>query len=177
MKRDRFETVVSKCSQKLFNYLLRMVRSREDAEDLLQEVFAAFYQKMPKVDEEYYESYLYRAAHNKALNLIKKRGRSTELEMPELLPSSEKVFDPEQEMRDKKNALVRTAIRRLNEREASALNLQYYENKSYQEIAEIMDSTVSAIDSLLIRAKRKLKKYLSQDFATGDVLMGDGRND
>ncbi len=169
MKRDRFETIVSKCSQKLYNYLMRMVRNREDAEDLLQEVFASFYDKMPKVDEDYFESYLYRTAHNKALNLIKKRGRNTELEMPELLQASEKVFDPEQQMREKKNALVRDAIGRLNEREASALNLQYYENKSYQEIAEVMDSTVSAVDSLLIRAKRKLKQYLSQDFAKGDV--------
>ncbi len=169
MKRDRFETVVSRCSRKLFNYLLKMVRNREDAEDLLQEVFTAFYNKMPKVDESYYESYLYRAAHNKAINLIKKRGKNTELEMPELLQSSEKVFDPEQQVREKKNALVREAIGRLNEREASALNLQYYERKSYQEIADIMGSTASAVDSLLIRAKRKLKKYLSQDFASSDV--------
>ncbi len=169
MNRDRFETVVSACSQKLFNYLLRMVRSREDAEDLLQEVFSAFYEKMPKVDEEYYESYLYRTAHNKAINLIKKRSRNTELEMPELLESSDLVFDPEKRMREEKNAKVRQAIGKLNEREASALNLQYYDNKSYQEIAEIMHSTVSAVDSLLIRAKRKLKQYLSQDFARGDV--------
>ena len=169
MKRDRFETVVARSSQKLYNYLLRMLRSREDAEDILQEVFIAFYDKMPKVDEEFCESYLYRAAHNKAINLIKKRSRTTELEMPELLLSNEKVFDPEQAMQEEKNAKVREAIGRLNEREASALNLQYYENKSYQEIAEIMDSTVSAVDSLLIRAKRKLKKILSQDYGSGDV--------
>ena len=54
MDTQKFEAIMNQYSRQIFNYLLKTVRDREDAEDILQDVFTAFYRKMNTVQEKSY---------------------------------------------------------------------------------------------------------------------------
>jgi RNA polymerase sigma factor (sigma-70 family) len=60
MEREKFEEILQKEGKKIFNYLLKILRNRSDAEDLLQEVFIAFYKKMDTINENAFSSYLFK---------------------------------------------------------------------------------------------------------------------
>jgi len=167
MDKNKFEAVLHSEKKKIFNYLFKILRNREDAEDILQEVFIAFYNKMETVDENYYTSYLYRAAHNKALNLIKSKKRKDDLNVH--FDDMERIPDTPEETENPNNAKVRNAMQQLKDEQALMLELKYYQKKSYKEIAEVLETTVSAVDSKLVRAKRKLTKLFLQDNKTKSV--------
>ncbi|MDO9576950.1 MAG: RNA polymerase sigma factor [Candidatus Cloacimonadales bacterium] len=173
MEIRNFESILRKENKRIFNYLLKMLRNKEDAEDIMQETFIAFHRKMDVISEEALLSYLYRTAHNKALNLIKKRKRqekfSTNYEEMEHLPE-EQTEEEEYE----KSELVRNAFRKISAKYALILEMQFYRKMSYKEIAAVLEISESAVDSRLVRAKKKLKKIISQEMKTDDVLKSRG---
>jgi RNA polymerase sigma-70 factor (ECF subfamily) len=168
MKTVRFEEILRSENRKIFNYLLKMLRNREDAEDTTQEVFLAFYRKMETVDEKSYRSYLFKSAYNQALNKIRKNKSYNKVynstaaveNYPDKQPDSNDNFHKE---------LVSNAFRKLKPQEAQLIEMQYYQKMSYQQIAEALGLSVSAVDSRLVRAKKKLKKFILQEKKSGIV--------
>ena len=163
MDRSGFEMILRAENKKIFNYLLKILRNREDAEDIMQETFLSFHKKMDTVSEVTYVSYLFRTAHNKALNLIKKRNKHNKFgsnysEMEYMPDRGTDNFADEQKSKVVQNALVK-----LPKKYVLLLELQFYQKMSYKEIADKLEITVSAVDSKLVRAKKKLKKVILQD--------------
>jgi len=158
MKDKILEEMMEREGSKLFNMVLRMIRNREEAEDLFQEIFTAFYQHLDRVKASSRKSYLYRTAYNKTLNQIKKLKRLKTLQLKNNIDLAEKI-KPDNE---KRNILIRESLNKLKPVEAMLIDLQFYQKMSYQEIAQITGYTVSAIDSRLVRAKRKLREILKE---------------
>jgi RNA polymerase sigma-70 factor (ECF subfamily) len=173
MDKSKFEFILRTENKKIFNYLLKILRNREDAEDILQEVFIAFYKKMGYVNENTYTSYLYKTAHNKALNKIKSNKKTKNLMVPYDNIDNMKEIEPEKPD-DLKNKIIRNAFTKLKSKEAYILELQFYQKMKYKEIAEYLSTTVSAIDSQLVRAKKKLKKYIMQEMKENKVYKNRG---
>jgi RNA polymerase sigma-70 factor, ECF subfamily len=163
MDKKKIDNVISENSKRIFNYLLKILRHQEDAEDLLQEVFVAFYEKMSDIHPAAYQSYLYKTAYHKALNHIKKKKKKWIEPTADLSylksPSSENFVS------DK----IRYALQKLSVKDATIIELKYYQKKSYEEIAAIMSLSVRAVDSRLVRAKKKLRKIIVQDFPQNSV--------
>ena len=175
MDRNRFEVILRAENKKIFNYLLKILRHREDAEDILQETFAAFYKKMNVVSDEFYISYLFRTAHNKALNLIKVRQKKENFinySNMEHLPDSANSQLTEED--NSKNEIIKKALSMLPKKYALLLEMQFYRKMSYKEIALALDITAGAVDSRLVRAKNKCKKRRAQDMNDPDVLKNRG---
>lgn len=172
MNSNRFEMLLQNESKKLYNFLLKILRNREDAEDLLQETFIAFHSKMDSIQESSYTSYLFKTAYHKALNHIKKRDKKnnimTNYDEMELFEEQKSETDHH------KNALIKMAISQLKPEEATIIELQFYQKKSYKEISEILEMSVGAVDSKLVRTKRKLKKIIMQDSNQNGVLKNRG---
>jgi len=166
MNRKDAEDILAKSGKKIFNYLLKILRNKEDAEDVYQDVFVAFFKKINTVSADSYESYLYQTAYHKALNYIKKRKKLPSFEYkPEIDGTDEYSYYD-----DKKNKIIREAIQKLKPIDALLIELQFFQNKSYKEIADTVSLSVSAVDSKLVRAKKKLKKIILQDFKNFNVL-------
>lgn len=168
------EDLIHQTAGALYNYLLRMVNQREDAEDLLQEVYLSFAPRFPKIPPGTRVSYLYRTAHNKAINYLKKRKRIVPLNESIVRSEKEDTSDSSR-IQESKNRMIRQAIASLKPREASVINMQFYQGLRYQQIAEILDTSEKAVESLLVRAKKKLRKILSQDLKDPVVLKDENR--
>ena len=160
MNNYKFEVLLQDESKKLFNYLLKILRNREDAEDILQETFIAFHRKMNSVKESSYRSYLFRTAYHKALNLIKKRNTKNTL----VINYNEMGhFEDKRPKNDQQqNELIKDALSQLKPEEALLIELQFYQKMNYKQIAETLETTQSAVDSKLVRAKKKLIKIINE---------------
>jgi RNA polymerase sigma-70 factor (ECF subfamily) len=158
----------------LVNFLYRMVRSREQAEDLAQEVFIRVY----RAREEYvpsakFTTWLFRIATNLALNSIRDH-RHEKLEISMDAPvtaeeGDEKPFEVadkhptiEQELvEEDRKKMIRRAIEKLPEKQRAAVLLHKYQELDYAEIAKILSCSESALKSLLFRAYEALRVELA----------------
>jgi RNA polymerase sigma-70 factor (ECF subfamily) len=165
MEREKFEEILQKEGKKIFNYLLKILRNRSDAEDLLQEVFIAFYKKMDTINENAFSSYLFKTAYHKSLNYIKKRKKTEKFSHS--IEELENIPQPQNngEEKDRLNKIISSCMQKLKPEQAFILELQFFQKKSYREIAKILETSESAVDSKLVRAKRKLRKIISSELA------------
>lgn len=176
MNRRIFENLLRNEGNKIFNYLMKILRNSEDAEDILQDVFVSFYKKMDNVNENAFLAYLYRSARNKALNLIKSRQRHYKLNKA-ILQKEEPSTYHANEMAERKLKILTLALSKLKPEEYMLLDMQYYDRKSYRIIAEELNTTIPAVESKLVRIKKKLRKIILQDSSSQDVLNYKGEND
>ncbi len=148
-----FEVIVDRYQARLQSFCARIVGSREDAEDVLQEVFAAaFNALLGDTREINLRPWLYRIARNRSLNHLRRHTAigvdSMDVHFAEMgLSTSEKVFKRE----DFK--LLVGDIGQLPESQRTALLLREIEGMSYEQIALAMEQTVPGIKSLLVRAR------------------------
>jgi len=159
-----FEYLVRKHQGSLINYFLRFTQNIETARELSQEVFLRLYTARHRYrPDSKFTTYLFTIAHNLLVNevFVKKRPESTAdgNDAVDMTPSGE--GGPEESLIDKEERLkVHEALGRLNPRERSAMIMKYTEGLSYAEIAEIIGSSVPAVESLLSRAKEKMRVSL-----------------
>jgi RNA polymerase sigma factor (sigma-70 family) len=148
-----FEVIVARYQTRLQSFCARIVGSREDAEDVLQEVYAAAYNALLADDREInLRPWLYRIARNRSLNQLRRHTAigvdSMDTHYAEMgISTLDKVFKRE----DFK--LLVEDIGGLPETQRSALLLREIEGMSYEQIAVAMDQTVPGIKSLLVRAR------------------------
>jgi RNA polymerase sigma factor (sigma-70 family) len=151
-----FETLVSRYEGRLLPFCRHMLRSREDAEDVLQEVFAAAFNAILADDRPInVRPWLYRIARNRSLNHLR-RTQAIAVDTMDAhfsdhgASTADKVHDRE-EFR-----LLVGDIQDLPETQRTALLLREMEALSYDQIAEAMETTVPSVKSLLVRARVSL---------------------
>jgi RNA polymerase sigma factor (sigma-70 family) len=148
------------------------IHSLEDSEDIAQEVFLEVYKSIHNFREEAkLSTWLYRISVNKSLNHLRKYKLKKNLDSIETLFTGNKNMineirdnnnllpDGEIEQKEKANTLHR-AIDSLSVNQRISFILNKYEDLSYKEIAEIMNISLSAVESLIHRAKINLQKKL-----------------
>lgn len=167
-----FKKLVDSHQKLVVNTCYGLLQNREDAEDIAQDVFIEVYRKVQdfRADSKL-STWLYRIAVNRSLNHIRDNKkhrwfRSFEDEVAEknrqvLQVEAAKSDEPEYELENKQRAIIlKEAINSLPKNQKVAFTLSKYEELSYQEIAEVMDLSVSSVESLLFRAKKGLQKKL-----------------
>ena len=164
-----FEQVVRDHQAMVFRTLLRLTGSRENLEDLAQEVFLRLYKALPNFrGESLVTTYLYRITVNVAQNEWKRRKRS---DRP-LVSISDEVSawedrlehpdrNAEQLMEEREFAgLVEELLQRLSGVERTVLVLYHQEERSYEQIAEALAMPIGTIRTHLHRGRKKLREGL-----------------
>jgi RNA polymerase sigma-70 factor (ECF subfamily) len=159
MKPESFEKFLTDNEKRIYNYLLRFVEVDDDANDLLQNVFLAFYGRIHDIEEKTATAYVYRMAHNMALNWIKHQKRMV-LRPPEDFAN---LRDKSTSSDEPDYSILNKAIQELPVKLSTVIHLQYYENMSYKAIGEKLGISVKAVESLLVRAKKQLRKKIIQE--------------
>ncbi len=169
---DAFRLLIDQYQEPLLKLCKGFLHNDEDARDVTQETFIEVIQAIKSFrGNAKLSTWLYRIAVNKSLNLIRKRKHVISFRAFDLLSHSERnpnkslvntdsytFFDPVEKEERKKH--IKKALDTLPENQRIAFLLNKYMNLSYKEIAETMEVTVSAVESLIHRAKANLQKKL-----------------
>ena len=157
-KVEAYNLLVSRWEKRVYNYLLRLVRNREDALDLTQDVFLKAYQNLAKLDDPgRFTPWLYRIAHNEAYSMLRKnRLDDQELAVdPATGDTASQLFPVEMSL------AVESAMNRLTAEQREAVILKVVQGFKFEEMAEILETPVSTVKSRLYTALDVLKGVLA----------------
>ncbi len=148
-----FETLVSRYQGRLLGFCRQMLRSTEDAEDVLQEVFVAAYNAMIADDRPInVKPWLYRIARNRSLNHLRKPVADGQDSMDiHSFMNGVSAYENVEHREEFRNVI--SDVSRLPETQRTALLLREMDAMSYSEIAQAMDTTIPGVKSLLVRAR------------------------
>jgi RNA polymerase sigma-70 factor (ECF subfamily) len=173
---ESFALLLHRYRGPLVNFLYRMVRNREQAEDLAQEVFIRVYRaRGDYVPTAKFTTWLFRIATNLALNSLRDtRHQRMEISLDAPLTAdvddgderpldvADKHPDIEQHLvEEARKKMIRHAIEKLPEKQRAAVLLHKYQDLDYNEIAKILECSESALKSLLFRAYETLRVELA----------------
>ncbi len=167
-----FKTIVDTWQNMVYNTALGIVQNAEDAEDIAQETFLQVYQSVGSFKgESKFSTWLYRITVAKALDHERRKKRKKRFAFVKSIfgQDSEVVVNPPDFHHpgvtlDKKEdaAVLFKAIGSLPENQKVAFTLHKVDGLSYQEVSEVMNTSVSAVESLMHRAKTNLRKKLEE---------------
>ncbi|WP_282031800.1 RNA polymerase sigma factor [Winogradskyella eximia] len=167
-----YSKLVDDFQQKVFATCISFVPNKEDAEDIAQDVFVEVYNSIHKFKgDSKLSTWIYRITTNKCLEFIRKKSTKkrfaflqsitgnaipmdktdyfTEMNHPGILLENKEL-----------NATLFMAINRLPESQSVIFTLHKVDGKSYQEVAEITNKSLSSVESVMFRAKKNLQKIL-----------------
>jgi RNA polymerase sigma-70 factor (ECF subfamily) len=168
-----FESLVRRYQYQVANLIYVTMGSRDDVDDIAQEVFIRVYKSLPrfKFDASFF-SWVYRITMNLCIDEIRKRKIRKVLSLDFLtedaLEKSRKNKDhsmPSDSMLlDERRQIVQSALQRLKPEHRDILVLREYKDLGYSEIAEALDISLEAVKSRIFRARSELKILLSEYF-------------
>jgi RNA polymerase sigma-70 factor (ECF subfamily) len=169
---EAFREIVETRQGLVYNTVLGLLQNPEDAEDVTQEVFIKVFESVRDFKgESAFSTWLYRIAVTSSLEFLRKRKRKKRFAFLTALfgEDGEPLHDPPDfvhpgvalDRRENAKALF-SAVRELPENQKAAFVLHKVEGLSYQDVAKVMETSVSAVESLLHRAKLNLRKTLEK---------------
>lgn len=159
-KTDLYGEIVKRYQNKLFNYLFRLCGDRTESEDILQNVFIKAYKNLYGFDaEKKFSSWIYRIAHNEAVNHIKKISREKKVPLEDVVFSLPDKGDGLEDMIDKKvlKEMVAECLEKVDMKYREPLILYFFEERSYEEISDILRVPASTVGTLIFRGKKAVK--------------------
>jgi len=165
-----YREILKRYRAPLYNLLYRMVRNKMETEDLVQEAFIKAFSSLATFNDEYaFSTWLYKIAINNCIDHFRKRRLKTySLDKPidsrdgkikrEFADSSNQ---PDNTLLSKeKDKLIKEAIQNLPEKYRISIVLRHNEDKSYEEISQILNIPLGTVKARIFRAREMLKKQL-----------------
>jgi len=151
-----FETLCARYQTRLLSFCRHMLASREDAEDVLQEVYAAAFNAVLADEREInVRPWLYRIARNRSLNHLR-RATATGVDSMDIHFAENGISTGEKVLRRESFRELIADVHELPETQRTALLLREIDALSYEQIAQAMETTVPSVKSLLVRARISL---------------------
>lgn len=164
-QRAAFGEVVKAYSEQLYWQIRRMVLSHDDANDLLQNTFIKAWSNLNYFrGEAKLSTWLYRIALNESLNFLNKQRAQNQLSFDdeEAMALNKLESDPYFDG-DHTQLLFEKAIQTLPEKQRMVFNLKYFQEMKYEEISEILGTSVGALKASYHHAVKKIEEFLSQN--------------
>jgi RNA polymerase sigma factor (sigma-70 family) len=165
-----YAQLVDKYQRALFFHIAKLVKDREQIEDLVQEAFMKAFGNLKSYNTDYaFSTWLYRIATNHSIDYLRKRKLQTlsidepqktkdgELEIQ--LPDESYITDRDI-IRKQRKQIIHNSIENLPEKYREVIRMRHMEEKSYQEIADILDLPLGTVKAHIFRAREMLYKAL-----------------
>lgn len=160
-----FEVLVNTYKERLYWHIRRIVLNHDDADDVLQNTFIKVFRSIDKFkgDSKLY-SWMYRIATNESLTFLKQKSRKlgvTNNELQERLVENLQadVYFEGEEIQLK----LQKALATLPEKQKLVFNMKYYQEMKYDEISEVLETSVGALKASYHLAVKKIETYLRAD--------------
>jgi len=170
--RKAYSQLIDDYEQKVFATCMSFVPNKEDAEDIAQEVFVEVFKSIKKFKgKSKLSTWIYRITTNKCLEFIRKKNSKKRFAFMQSIFGNEIPFDKTNYFTEynhpgvllenkEKSATLFKAINQLPESQKAVFTLHKVDGKSYNEISEITEKSVSSVESLMFRAKKNLQQQL-----------------
>ena len=159
-----FRLLMQKYKQPIYWHIRRLVVSHDDAQDATQEAFIRIFRSFDKFrDDNSFRGWIFRIATNEALRLIDSR-KQEQVSLDEDGNGASRIMaDNYVDYSNVEAVKLQKAILSLPAKQQAAFNLRYYDELSYEEIAEATGSTASAVKMNFHIAKEKIIKYMNSN--------------
>lgn len=164
-QRKAFERIVKAYSEQLYWQIRRMVVSHDDANDLLQNTFIKAWTNLDYFrGDAKLSTWLYRIAFNECLNFLNKQRALNQLSLDDAESAalnkleSDPYFDG-----DHTQLLFEKAIQTLPEKQRIVFNLKYFQEMKYEEMSDILGTSVGALKASYHHAVKKIEEFLEQN--------------
>jgi RNA polymerase sigma-70 factor (ECF subfamily) len=176
---EAFEALVEKYKHPVINVMYRMIRDLDEAEDLAQSVFIRVFQSADRYQASAkFSTWIFTIARHLCLNEIRRRGRhpadsleSSQSEnegQPAKQYQDNRTFSPPQAfLHGELERKIQEAVAELPEKQRLAISLCQEDELSYEEIAEVLECSLSATKSLIHRGRETLKQRLKPYLQSG----------
>lgn len=164
-EKQAYTMLVKRYQQKVFQLCIGFLHNDDDAADLTQEVFIKVYQKLSSFKgDAQFSTWLYRIAVNMSINFQRKRKFQSLFQRIENEKESFQIAgenDADQYLKkEEQKQMVKTVLDKLPTNQRKAIVLSHYDDLSNNELAEVMQLSVKAAESLLFRARAQMQKIL-----------------
>jgi RNA polymerase sigma-70 factor (ECF subfamily) len=154
-----FRELMSRFMEPVYWHIRRLVVAHEDAQDAAQETFVRIYRSLDQYSgERSFSAWIYRIATHEALRVIERNNRRAFQTLDET--TADFTADAYIDYTDVEAVKLQRAIHTLPTKQQVAFNLRYYDEMSYEEIADVTGSTASAVKSNYHLAKERIVEYL-----------------
>ena len=165
-QREAFARIVKEYSEQLYWQIRRLVLTHEDANDILQNTFIKAWTNI-----EYFRgdakmsTWLYRIALNECLTFLNKQRASQQLSIDEAETEtmnqleSDTYFDG-----DETQKIFLQAVKQLPDKQQMIFNLKYFKEMKYEEISEILGTSIGALKASYHHAVKKIESFLEKHF-------------
>jgi len=163
-RKELFFEIEKTYGKKLYFYIYHLIGSKEDVEDVLQNVFIRAFEKIHSFDtSRQFSSWIYRIAHNESINWMKRNRKRYTISWDDVSATKDKremsLEDESLEEKWERKELrvnIRSALKRLPHKYREVLILRFYLEKSYEEIGSIIGKPRNTVGTLINRAKKKM---------------------
>ncbi|KOY52941.1 RNA polymerase sigma factor [Polaribacter dokdonensis] len=161
-KEIAFRKLITTYKERLYWHIRKIVVSHDDADDVLQNTFIKIYKNIDRFnsDSKLY-SWMYRIATNESITFINKRAKERNVDITEYHQSvastlqSDVLFDG-----DEIQLILQQAIATLPEKQRLVFNMKYFDEMKYDEISQILETSVGALKSSYFHAVKKIENYI-----------------
>ena len=172
-KQAAFSSLLDDYQQRVFGTCISFIPNKEDAEDVVQEVFLEVFKSISKFKgDSKLATWIYKIATNKCLEFIRKKNSKKRFAFMQSILGNEIPFDKTSYFTEvnhpgillenkEKSAIIFKAINTLPENQRVIFTLAKIDGKSYQEIVEITGKSLSSVESVMFRAKKGLREKLA----------------
>lgn len=160
-----FSTLMSQYKERLYWHIRKMVYVHDDADDVLQNTFIKVYRNIDSFKEESkLYTWMYRIATNEAITFINKKARRMETSNQEVqqLAVANLAADPHFDSNEIQLKLQK-AIADLPQKQQLVFNMKYFDDLKYEEMSQVLDTSVGALKSSYHIAVKKITKSLKED--------------
>jgi RNA polymerase sigma-70 factor (ECF subfamily) len=161
-KEVAFRELISQYKERLYWHVRKIVISHDDADDVLQNTFIKIFKNIDqfKEDSKLY-SWMYRIATNESITFINKRAKERNISSTEI--HTELVSNLQSDVYfsgDEIQLILQKAVASLPQKQQLVFNMKYFDDLKYQEISEILKTSVGALKASYFHAVKKIENYI-----------------
>jgi RNA polymerase sigma factor (sigma-70 family) len=161
-RQEAFSLLLNKYQQKIYWHIRRMVINHDDTDDLVQDVFVKVWKNLGnfRSDSQLY-TWIYRIATNESITFLNKQKRQNNTPLDEVSSEVvESLVEPSYFNGTEIQVKLQRAIQTLPEKQKLIFNMKYFDDMKYEEISEVLGTSVGALKASFHIAVKKIETFM-----------------
>ena len=164
-KEKAFRILISKYKERLYWHIRKIVISHDDADDVFQNTFIKIFKNIDKFNEQSkLYSWMYRIATNESITFINKRAKERNVDISDYHEQLASTLESDVHFSgDEIQLILQKAIATLPQKQQLVFNMKYFDEIKYNEMSEILETSVGALKASYFHAVKKIENYIKTE--------------